>query len=591
MVSSSTLIYICHFLFSWGDRMWFFAIPLFLQDLESESLILTAAYGLTFSCSVLVFGPLVGGWIDRRPRLYCARLSLIIQNSAIILCALILLLKDNKRSEYIVFVKIAAIVLGAIALLASTGASIIIQKDWIVVLADNDKEMLARLNSTTRRIDLVTKILAPVACGQIMSLLNLSAGAIFIMCWNSAAMFLEYFLLRVIYKRTPSLSKKRVMSDLLEIARFSVSDNSKKSPIEEIDDDVEQEESSDNMRRLKCKSAASPMLKSQSKDANGLTEIKENYVNDSSDDKNNVDDETKEGSVVLARGSSQMSLKSVQKFNIRTVFRRMFGVFITLKNGWKLYISQPIALACIGYSFLYMTILGFGYITSAYAYSQCLSELTIGLLSGGAAISGIVATFTYPTMRKKIGLIKTGILNALFQLSTLVLCIISIFVAGSPFYLLPQNQSNEANELGTTAVLMNSSYAATTLTTNLKNTTQLLESQVFLKCQDGVNPPVSFSSMIFYMSGVILGRVGLWGFDLTITQLIQENVAETERGIFNGVQSSLNSLMDLLSFIFVLALPSLTQFGLLVLISAVFVTTGYSLFFQYVYKVRRQDAQ
>ena len=589
MVSTSTLIYFGHFLSSWGDRMWFFAIPLFLQDLESESLILTAAYGLTLACSVLIFGPLVGDWIDRRPRLYCARLSLIIQNSAVILCALVLLLEGDKKSGYTVFVKIAAIVLGAIAMLASTSASIIMQKDWIVVLAGDNQEMLARLNSTMRRIDLVTKILAPAACGQIMSLLSLSRGAIFIMCWNGASMFLEYFLLRVIYKRTPSLSKKRekIKLEHMEIARFSASGkegNPEESPSVEINNEVEQEESSDDVRLLKSKCTTSVKVKSQSRDS------KKCFVNDSSDVGNNNDDETKDGSVLLVRSGSQMSLKSVQKFSIRTVFRQMFGVFITLKNGWKLYISQPIALACIGFSFLYMTILGFGYITLAYAYSQCLSELTIGLLSGGAAITGIISTFAYPTMRKKIGLIETGISNALFQLSTLVPCIISIFVAGSPFYLLPQDQSNEANELGTTAVIMHSSSAATTLTTNSINTTQPLESQIFLKCQDGVNPPASFSSMIFFMSGVILGRIGLWGFDLVITQLIQESVAETERGIFNGVQSSLNNLMDLLSFVFVLALPSPSQFGFLVLISAVFVTTGYSLFFLYAYKVRRSGA-
>jgi len=97
---------------------------------------------------------------------------------------------------------------------------------------------------------------------------------------------------------------------------------------------------------------------------------------------------------------------------------------------------------------------------------------------------------------------------------------------------------------------------------------------------------VSYLSMGFLLSGIILARIGLWGFDLTITQLIQESVAETERGVFNGVQSSLNNLMDLLTFLFVFAFPLPSQFGILVFVSAAFVTTGYLLFFIYAIKSR-----
>ena len=38
---------------------------------------------------------------------------------------------------------------------------------------------------------------------------------------------------------------------------------------------------------------------------------------------------------------------------------------------------------------------------------------------------------------------------------------------------------------------------------------------------------------------------GLWMADLTVTQLLQENVQEKERGMVNGVQSSLNMLLYL----------------------------------------------
>ncbi|XP_068406609.1 uncharacterized protein [Eschrichtius robustus] len=50
-------------------------------------------------------------------------------------------------------------------------------------------------------------------------------------------------------------------------------------------------------------------------------------------------------------------------------------------------------------------------------------------------------------------------------------------------------------------------------------------------------------------------RLGLWSFDLTVSQLLQENILETERGAVNGVQCSLNYLMDLIHFVLVMLAP------------------------------------
>ena len=586
MVSTSILIYIGYFLSAWGDRMWLFAIPLFLLDLDPKSLTLTAGYGLVLASSVLIFGPLIGDWIDRRPRLYCARMSLVIQNCAVILCAFILIFEGDKSSQYILFVKIAAVVLGAIALLASTGAAIIIQKDWIVVLAGDDKEMLTSLNCTTRRIDLLCKILAPAACGQIMSLLNLKGGAIFIMSWNGISMFVEYFLLKLIYKRTPALSKKQSKTasknDKMSLQKVndteSLSDNN---------DDQQDDDQSDTAVLIRNGSGgSSPNWHSNPK------ELREEIVSggdDALNDRKRKDDENKSAVTKLARSDFRESTKAVRKFNIRTGLSQMFEVFITLKDGWKLYISQPIALACIGFSFLYMTLLGFGYITLAYVYSQCLSEFSVGLMTAGAGVTGIAATFMYPLMRKRFGFVNTGIASAVFQLLTLIPCIVSVFVIGSPFYLLPQNQVNLTTETMTTASILNNSISVTDVSPALTSTTSSVSSQLFLKCLDGVEPPASYLSLILLMAGMVLARIGLWGFDLTITQLIQESVAEPVRGTFSGVQSSLNNLMDLLTYIFVFAFPLPSQFGFLVLISAAFVTVGYILFFIYVHKSKHSS--
>lgn len=69
-----------------------------------------------------------------------------------------------------------------------------------------------------------------------------------------------------------------------------------------------------------------------------------------------------------------------------------------------------------------------------------------------------------------------------------------------------------------------------------------------------------------------------------MTQLIQENVIESERGVINGVQNSMNYLLDLLHFIMVILAPNQEAFGLLVLISVSFVAMGHAMYFAFAFK-------
>ena len=49
--------------------MWAFGVGLFMIIISPDSLRLTAIYGLSGSCAILLLGALVGDWIDRTPRL------------------------------------------------------------------------------------------------------------------------------------------------------------------------------------------------------------------------------------------------------------------------------------------------------------------------------------------------------------------------------------------------------------------------------------------------------------------------------------------------------------------------------------------
>ena len=74
-------------------------------------------------------------------------------------------------------------------------------------------EVLTKMNSIIRRIDLICKLLAPVVSGCIISFVSLTASALVLSLWNSVSVCLVYWLLTSAYNRIPSLhemNQKRV---------------------------------------------------------------------------------------------------------------------------------------------------------------------------------------------------------------------------------------------------------------------------------------------------------------------------------------------------------------------------------------------
>ena len=66
--------------------------------------------------------------------------------------------------------------------------------------------------------------------------------------------------------------------------------------------------------------------------------------------------------------------------------------------------------------------------------------------------------------------------------------------------------------------------------------------------------------------------------DLVVTQTMQENVAELERGVVGGVQNSINMLMEMLKFSLVIALPQTEIFGIHIILSWLFIFSAGLLF-------------
>ncbi|KAA8588355.1 hypothetical protein FQN60_001549 [Etheostoma spectabile] len=550
--SAKFLIYMGHALSTWvsdtltpvqGDRMWNFAVAVFLVELYGNSLLLTAVYGLVVAGSVLLLGAIIGDWVDKNPRLkgsrectqpnelvvkvkslwslililtlVCvvvdpstvAQTSLLVQNSCVIVCGILLMVvfqfKEQLTLCYILVISIANV-----ANLASTATAITIQRDWVVVVAGQDSSKLADMNATVRIIDQLTNILAPMLVGQIMSFGSHFIGCGFISGWNLCSMCVEYALLWKVYQKTPALAvkggQKEQQQELKQL-----------SPTKDSDNDQSPEESSQ------------PLMI----DTSGA---------------------------VMPDSPKQRGFCSQMTEPLRT-----------LKAGWVSYYNQNIFLAGMSLAFLYMTVLGFDCITTGYAYTQGLNGSVLSLLMGASAVSGICGTVAFTWVRKKCGLIRTGFISGMTQLCCLLLCVASVFAPGSPFDLSVSPFQDLYTHLVGEKTLPEADYSLTSLLTGGNATTTAAPPAEEL-------PRLHSYMLNFYTS--------LWSFDLTVTQLMQENVIESERGVINGVQNSMNYLLDLLHFIMVILAPNPEAFGLLVLISVSFVAMGHVMYFGYAFK-------
>ncbi|XP_057707434.1 solute carrier family 40 member 1 [Corythoichthys intestinalis] len=523
--SSKLLIYMGHALSTWGDRMWNFAVAVFLVELYGDSLLLTAVYGLVVAGSVLLLGAIIGDWVDRNPRLKVAQTSLVVQNSCVMICGVLLMVVFQFKTQlmelyngwllttcYILVISIANL-----ANLASTAMSITIQRDWVVVVAGQDSSKLADMNATVRIIDQLTNILAPMLVGQIMAFGSHFIGCGFISGWNLLSMFLEYMLLLKVYQKTPALAVKSGQKEQNEEELKQL------SPDGESKTTQSPEESSQPMIE-----ATSPTLK------------------------------------VMAKVPKKQS----GCYKVTEPLR-------TLQAGWKAYYNQSIFFAGMSLAFLYMTVLGFDCITTGYAYTQGLNGSVLSLLMGASAVSGICGTVAFTWVRKKCGLIRTGFISGVAQLSSLMLCVFSVFAPGSPFDLsVSPFQEVYSQVIGEKTLPIVDSLESILTSGNITATSAPTE-EILSR---------NYMSVSLLFAGVIAARVGLWSFDLTVTQLIQENVIESERGVINGVQNSMNYLLDLLHFIMVILAPNPEAFGLLVIISVSFVATGHIMYFYFAFK-------
>lgn len=137
----------------------------------------------------------------------------------------------------------------------------------------------------------------------------------------------------------------------------------------------------------------------------------------------------------------------------------------------------------------YLNTLSFGAMMTSYLVYRNMRLDAIGFWRGVSSVIGLLGTLAYHKSVSVISLESTGQWSIIAQFTCLLLC-----------------------------------YASLWMPTNNK------------------------TSLAMLICGTCCSRVGLWVFDLSVTQLMQQKIPEDVRGSIGGVQDSLQAFFTLLTF-------------------------------------------
>jgi len=219
-------------------------------------------------------------------------------------------------------------------------------------------------------------------------------------------------------------------------------------------------------------------------------------------------------------------------------FNRIRTLLSSLPNSLliplKFYINHPAFLPSFSLSLLYLTVLSFS--AQMVTYLLTIPGWTSSIVGAARTVSTIFelsATWITPRVMKHTGPIRSGIWFLNWQMIWLAAGIGAFWGAKGP---------EGGGRDGTGFV-------------------------------NGKQATASAGALV---GGVILSRVGLWGFDLSAQVIIQEEVQSTHRGAFSTIEASLQSVSELLSYALTIgwARPEQFQWPVLISAAAVYVAGG-----------------
>uniref|UniRef100_A0A7I4Z1E1 Solute carrier family 40 member n=1 Tax=Haemonchus contortus TaxID=6289 RepID=A0A7I4Z1E1_HAECO len=233
---------------------------------------------------------------------------------------------------------------------------------------------------------------------------------------------------------------------------------------------------------------------------------------------------------------------------------RVVAVLESIPDVLRTYVRQTVIAAAFGMALLFMTVMGFDGLAVGYGQSAGLQDFVLGAFRSYGSAMGILGALSYAFFERRLGVRKTGLLGLTCQQICLIVAVISIWLPGSPFDPKGYFHGQSAQELK-----------------------DIVEPKPTKSGQ-------SLDSIITFLSEIATARFGLWMADLSIIHIMQEGVPESDRNTVFGVHNALCQTFSVLKDVLVIILPDPSTFGICILISNGFVTSGYFSFVYYLLK-------
>ncbi|KAK9450666.1 Ferroporti-1 [Limtongia smithiae] len=216
----------------------------------------------------------------------------------------------------------------------------------------------------------------------------------------------------------------------------------------------------------------------------------------------------------------------------------------TLGSPLHIYTHHEMFLPSLGLAVLYFTVLNFGGQFVTYLLALGYGPFVVGILRTGSVVFELAATWIAPLLMNRVGPVRAGLWLIHWQAVCCVVAAVAIYkstgLGGEGFH----------NGNATFGIFGSATAFVVVL-------------------------------------GVVLSRVGLWGFDLCAEILIQENVEAEVRSVFSSVESSFQNFFELLSFASTIVFDKADMFWVPAALSANSVIVGVICMAIYTRRVRK----
>ena len=206
-------LYISHSLSTWNSRVFEYGAVLFLARIFPGTLLPSSVYALVRAASAICCAPLVGRYVDQGNRLSVVRLSIVGQRGAVIVSCLGFLALSTAVLDVPglrLLLIIMLVLLACVEKICSIMNIIAIERDWVVVVAGNSQFGLEVLNSQMRRIDLMCKLVGPLAIALVDGY-STTIAIVAVLGTNASSALIEYFAIARVYHMVPALRARSAL--------------------------------------------------------------------------------------------------------------------------------------------------------------------------------------------------------------------------------------------------------------------------------------------------------------------------------------------------------------------------------------------